>query len=145
MITSATADQLEALALTIIATPSSAGIDAQYLALIAPVMLAIDGRTMASGFRYSLNVTNALQGRPRHWYMELNEYNTANPAVSSPRRCQCGLLCVPDVATGFSWSANSYGDTLGLATCAAICRAWAVIVRLWLAGNYPLAVAQPTP
>lgn len=161
-ITAATADALDALALAIFNPnivpndPAHAGlgahfdpaaftgikgqddaIDAQYYALIAPVMLAIDGRTMAPGFKYTLNMTNALQGRALHWYLEgIYEFP---PAV------------VPPVNVGFnlpngnlSGDFGSYGFYLAGAMCAAICRIWATIIRLWLAGNYPLAVTQPT-
>lgn len=152
MITADTADQLDALARTIFDPGALTGLrgqddatDAQYLALVAPVMLAIDGRVMASGFKYSLNVTNALQGRPKHWYISLNEYNVNNAFVSAQAPCYCGLEWVPNAPLGVSLWANSLGNTIALATMAAICTAWARIVRVWLAGEYSSAVNQPAP
>lgn len=159
-ITAATADALDALALSIFdpqITPASvpglgntwgkgvgltgpdASIDAQYYALIAPVMLAIDGRTMAPGFRYTLNITNALQGRPMHFYMDLSEHDKSGygwPAsIMFTFHPQAGTM---GTISGFSW-----GGSLALAACAAICKTWAAIIREWLAGNYPLAVSLP--
>lgn len=145
MIDTSTAAALDALGNTIEAalTPS-ADLDTQMFNLIAPVMQAIDGRTAAPGFRYTLNVTNALQLRPKHWYAEIEEYNTRNPAVSATTPCFVGLLLVPDVPLGFSFSNQARGAALGLTTCAVICRTWAMIVRQWLAGLYSLAVTQPS-
>lgn len=138
-----TAAALDTLGNTIEATPAaSADLDAEMFNLIAPVMQVIDGRTAAPGFRYTLNVTNSLQLRPKHWYAEIEEYNTRNPNVSATSPCFCGLLLVPDEPTGFSFSTQAHGATLGLVTSSAICRAWAMIVRQWLAGLYPLAVTQ---
>jgi hypothetical protein len=114
-------------------------IDAQYLALIAPVMLAIDGRVMAPGFKYTLNFTNALQGRPMHWYIEgLSEFV---PSVLPP--VNIGFLCSPAPPALPSGDYGSYGFYLAGAACAGICHIWATIIRLWLAGNYPLAVSLP--
>lgn len=151
-ITAASADALEALALAIFSPASLTGLtgqddatDAQYLALIAPVMLAIDGRAMATGFKYTLNETNASQGRPKHWYKSVNEYNIHNAWVSAQAPCYCGLSWVPDTPLGVTAWGNSLGNTLALAYCAAICNAWARIIRLWLAGQYSSAVNQPTP
>jgi hypothetical protein len=116
-------------------------IDAQYLALIAPVMLAIDGRTMATGFDYTLNVTNALQGRPKHWFIEgLYEFV---PGDAPP--CSVGFMYFPAPGTpGFVGDIGSYGFTIATAMCAGICNVWANIIRRWLAGNYPYAV-NPAP
>lgn len=138
MIDASTADQLDALGTAITALQGAdAGTDANYLALIAPVMLAIDGRTMPTGFRYTLNVTNALQGRPKHWFLELREL-----APPSTEFAVCGMhYAIP--GGGSEPSANVYGNTIGLAACACICHTWAQIVRMWLAGNYPSAVTQP--
>jgi hypothetical protein len=161
MITLNTADQLTALALHIFnpeITPNSnpvlgdhwgAGVgltaqddatDARLYALIAPVALAIDGRTVPSGFKYTLNVTNALQLRPKHFYMDLSEHDSSGygwPAsVMLNFKPQPGFVSA--AASGFSW-----GGSIGLATCAAICTAWAAIIKLWLQGQYPLAVSQP--
>jgi hypothetical protein len=148
-ITTSIADQLDALGLSIFTGPSGltgedAATDAQLSALIAEPMLTIDGNKLVVGLKYTLNVTFALHLRPMHWFMELNEYNISNPNVSSKWPYQCGLLCVPNTATGTSWSANSYGYTIALATCAAICHAWANIIRLWLGGHYPLALNSPS-
>lgn len=160
-ITAAAADALDALALAIFdphidpAVGPVAGaatgiksadpaIDAQYYALIAPVMLAIDGRVMAPGFRYSLNVTNALQGRPKHWFLAgVREYNTSNPGVSALWPANTGLEFVPNEPFGIAGGVNSSGYTIASATCACICTAWATIIRMWLAGNYPVAVSLP--
>lgn len=164
-ITAATADLLEALGLSIFNPnvqpndPSQAGlgahfdpafytgikgedaaIDAQYLALIAPVMLAIDGRTMTTAFKYTLNVTNALQGRPKHWFIEgLYEFV---PGAVPP--CSVGFMYYPAPGEpGHVGDIGSYGFTLGTAMCAGICNVWAYIIRQWLAGNYPRAVTPP--
>lgn len=153
MITADTAAQLEALATTIFHPDTLTGIagqddsiDAQFYALIAPVMLAIESRTMAPGFKYTLNETNASQGRPKHWYKSVNEYNVHNAWVSAQAPCYCGLSWVPDTPLGVTAWANSLGLTLAAAACAAICNAWAKIIRLWLAGEYSSAVnPPPTP
>lgn len=115
-------------------------LDGEYLALIAPVMLAIDGDVMATGFEYTLNITCALMGRPRHWYLEgVNEFA---PSVLPP----CGVAFTyipPPGGAGLSGDWQSYGFTLGGAACAAICKLWAQIIRMWLGGTYPYAVTQP--
>jgi hypothetical protein len=117
-----------------------AGIDAQYYALIAPVMLAIDGRVMPQGFKYSLNITYALMGRPKHWYIEgLSEFV---PSVLPP--CNIGFTCYPQPPGGLSGDFGSYGFYLAGAAMAGICHIWATIIRLWLAGNYPVAVTAPS-
>jgi hypothetical protein len=145
-ITTSTADALEALATQIqAATAADPSLDTQMLQLITEPMQTIDGRVAPTGFKYTLNVTNALLLRAKHWYMEVNEYNTTNPNVSAPKMAQCGLVLVTDQPLGWTWSANSYGATIGLATAAAICLSWARIVRLWVVRNYPLAVTQPAP
>lgn len=165
MITLDTAAQFEALALTIFnpnIQPNDAehqglgahfdpafytgikgqsdAIDAQYLALIAPVMLAIDGRVMAPGFRYTLNFTNALQGRPKHWLIEgLYEF-----APSALPPCSVGFMYYPlPGEQGQVGDIGSYGFTVGATMCAGILNTWARIIRLWLAGTYPRAVSQP--
>lgn len=139
MITSQTADALDALALEIFnpadgsgLTVQDANMDAQLVSLIAPVMKVIDGRDLALGFKYTLNVTNALQLRAKHWYLRgVSEYDSTSlwPANTAfeymPSR---GV-----VRAGTS----SFGYTIGLATCAAICKCWSTIIRAWLAGNYP--------
>lgn len=163
-ITAATADALDALALDIFnlnLVPNDpahaglgahydpaaytgirgpdAGIDARYYALIAPLMLAIDGRVMPQGFKYTLNITYALMGRPRHWYIQgLDEFE------------QGGMNVLPAASMNFRYSPGglfgdwgSYGFFLAGACTASICKLWAQIVRMWLAGNYPLALTQP--
>jgi hypothetical protein len=115
-------------------TSPSAALDAKLAALITEPMKVIDGRTLATGFRYSLNITNALQLRAKHWYLSGSEI---------------GPTSLWPVLTGFEYhpqpgfvsaGSNSYGATLGLATCGAICRTWAEIIRRWLANNYASAV-----
>jgi len=148
MITLDTATKLEALALQIFNPniqpndPAHAGlgahfdpafytgikgqdnaIDIQYYQLIAPVMLEIDDRVMSPGFKYTLNVTNALQGRARHWYLEgLYEFV---PSVLPP--CHVAFHGPVDSGVG------SYGFTLGTATCAGICNVWANVIKSKLA------------
>lgn len=169
-ITADTAAQLDALALTIFNLnivpndPSKAGlgahfdptrytgikgqdasIDAQYYNLIAPAMLAIDGRTMAPGFMYTMNQSNSLQGRPRHWFYEgLNEFEQGGlnvlPPVSVAFR-----YSPPSGGAGLSGDWGSYGFTLASAHCAAFCKLWAQIIRMWIGGTYPYAVSLPTP
>lgn len=116
------------------------GIDAQYYSLIAPVMLAIDGRAMATGFKYTMNSKCALEGRPKHWYIQgLYEFP---PSVLPP--CSIGFTYVPPPGgSNLSGDWGSYGFTLAGAIAAGICKLWAQIVRMWLTGTYPLAVSQP--
>lgn len=161
VITWATADALDALALSIFdphtdlaigTVPGTdtglkapdAATDQLYYDLIAPVMLAIDGRVMATGFRYTLNITNALQGRPKHWYLAgVMEYNTSNPGISALWPANTGMEFQPDKPFGVAGGTNSFGYTIGLSTCACILHAWAMIVRMWLSNNYPVAIAPP--
>lgn len=112
-------------------------IDAQFYQLIAPAMLAIDGRVMATGFKYTLNVTNALQGRPKHWYIQgLYEFV---PSDSPP--CSVGFMYYPaPLEPGQVGDVGSYGFTIGAAMCAGICNVWANIIRKWMAGIYPRAI-----
>lgn len=159
MITAETADELEALGLAIFnpqITPNpnpalgnkwgqgvglsgpDANVDAQLAGLIAEVMQTIDGRTLATGFRYTLNVTNALQLRPKHWYLQLQELDGSGYGWPA----SCALEYRPEKASSVGGT-NSFGASIGLATCACICHAWASIIRMWLAGGYPLAVNQP--
>lgn len=117
-----------------------ASIDQQYYNLIAPLMLAIDGRTMATGFNYTMNFTCALQGRPRHWFLQgLNEFKgDVTPPVS------IGFQFRPIVGEdGHFGDHGSWGYTLGTACCAGILNVWADIVTYWLASQYPQAVTQP--
>lgn len=115
-------------------------IDAQLVELIAPVMLMVDGRELELGFQYTLNITCALKLRPKHWYLQgLDEFV---PSVLPP--CNVGFICFP-TPTGLTGDHGSYGFTLGTAMCAAICKNWATTIRLWLAGNYPMAVNPPSP
>lgn len=120
----------------------SDSIDALYYELIAPVMKAIDGRDMAPGFKYTLNITNALQGRPKHWFMEgLHEFV---PSVLPP--VNIGFNYNPPAGSpGISGDFGSYGFTLGTTLCAGILNIWAQIVTMWLQGQYPLAVNSPPP
>jgi hypothetical protein len=140
-ITADTATQLDALADTLSKTPAgSADLDAQMLALVAPVMLTIDGRTAPAGFRYTLNITNALQLRAKHWF--------------SRGVIEIGMVGHPFASTAFEYVQNP-GEartsiqatsvaTIGLATAAAVCKVWAQVVRMWLGGLYPLGVTQPS-
>lgn len=144
-ISSTTADQLDALATTLTAASApDVAFDTQLAALIAEPMMIIDGRVLTTGFKYTLNVTCALLLRPKHWYLYgIDEYNTANVNVSSAWPATCGLVYVPDTPAGFASGTNAHGFTIGLATGACICRAWALLIRMWLGGNYPLAISQP--
>lgn len=165
MITADTANQLEALALQIFnpnIQPNPPGqeglgwhfdpafytgikgqndsIDAKYFTLIAPVMSEIDGRTMATGMKYTMNITNALQGRPKHWFLQgVNEFQ---PSVLPPCHVAFAYLA-PQGQPGLYGDFGSYGFSLGTAMCAGICSIWAQIVRMYLAGDYPWAVNQP--
>jgi hypothetical protein len=152
VITSDTADQIEQLGLAIFNPHTEAGsgnhstglqaadplIDAQLASLIGPVMLAIDGRTLAQGFKYTLNVTNALQLRAKHWYLRGVEELDA----TSFWPCSTAMEFIPTAGTVLGGT-SSFGYSIGLSTCACICKTWATIIRMWLAGNYPLAVTQP--
>lgn len=131
------ADALEQLATAIegLSVPAYT-IDREIMALVAEPMQVIEGRTLGN-YSFSLNVTAALQARPKHWYMELEEHNLSNPGTSFTSPVFCGLLYTPNLAMGYTPSNQAYGATLGLAACAAICRTWGQIVRLWLANNYP--------
>lgn len=164
-----TATQLDALALTIFNLnlvpndPSQAGlgahydptkytgvqganssIDAQLAALIGPAMLAIDGRTLETGFQYTLNTTCALKLRPRHWYYQgLDEFEQGGLNVLPP--VSVNFQYHPPVGgAGVSGDWGSYGFTLATAHCAAFCKLWAQIIRMWVGGTYPLALTQPS-
>lgn len=150
MITLATADALDQLGLTIFNTHPELGsgnhatglksadtnTDSKLASLIMEPMKTIDGRDLALGFKYTLNVTNALQLRAKHWYLHSSELDSTSfwPVIvgfefhPQPGMVQAG--------------SNSFGYSLGLATCAAICQTWSRVIRLWLAGEYPLAVNQ---
>lgn len=142
MIDTSRADALDSLADTIFTlTHQDDATDSQLYNAIADVAQAVDGRIIATGFKYTLNVTNALQLRPKHWFMELEEYNIHNPGVSSTSPAFCGLQLVPDAPTGFAYSNQAYGNTIGLAACGVIAKTWAQIIRLWVNNNYPLAIA----
>jgi hypothetical protein len=120
-------------------------IDAKLLAAITEPMQVIDGRTPLSGFKYTLNVTNALQLRPKHWYLAgIMEYNTSNTGVSSLWPASTAMEYIPNQPYGVAGGTNSFGYTIGLATCACICHAWASIIRMWLFNNYPSAVTRYT-
>lgn len=146
----ATADALDALADVIfpLGGPGlqgpSTSVDQTMYALLAPIVATIDGRVLERA-PYTLNLTMALKSRAKHWYMEINEYNTRNPGTSSKWPAFCGFILTPDVPTGWSNSAQSSGATLAIAACAATCRVWAIIIRMWLSNNYQWAVSQPTP
>lgn len=160
-ITLDTAAQLEALALTIFdphITPAvspglgdnwgpgtglkgpDAATDAQIYALLPDVIKTIDGRDMAPGRKLTLNYTNATQCRPAHWYLSTQEFDGSG--YGWPATAYYEFHPQPGYV-GTS-AAQSWGGSVGLAVCAASCKAWAAIIRLWLAGNYPLAVNQPT-
>lgn len=114
------------------------GMDAQLAAAIGGVLQVIDGRTLAQA-RYTLNVTNALQLRAKHWYLRgVSELDS-----SSFWPCTTAFEYMP-TRGGVQGGCNSFGWTIGLATCAAICHTWAAISRMWLMRNYPLAVTQYT-
>lgn len=127
-----TADALEALAVDIrTATAPDPALDARMFALIAEPMLAIQGRTLTPQ-RFTLNVTYALTARAKQWYMRgLMEIGQANQPYAS-----CAFEYMPQL--GFVQGGTSAtGASLGLACSAAVCRAWAEIIRRWVAGNYP--------
>lgn len=106
-------------------------IDSQLSALIAEPMLVIEGRTLAPA-RYTLNVTNALQLRAKKWYMK------SLMEIGQPNQPYASSWFEYEPQLGFvQGGTGSTGATIGLATCAAIARVWAEIIRRWLAGNYP--------
>lgn len=110
-----------------------ATMDAKLLAAITPVAQAIDGRSPATGFKYTLNVTNALQLRPKKWYMRgLMEYDSAS---LFPVNMELGYM--PWGHGGVYNGVNSFGYSLALATCAAICHAYAAACRMSSQANYP--------
>jgi hypothetical protein len=115
------------------ATPS-ADFDARLLAAITPAMQEIEKRSPATGFRYTLNVTNALQLRAKKWYLKgMMEIGQPNQPFAS-----CWFEYEPQL--GFvQGGTGSVGASLGLSTCAAICHVWAEIVRRYLANNYTVA------
>lgn len=158
MITLATADALDALGFEIfdphldLATltytgpatglqAASTDMDARLAALIAPVKLAIDGSALELGFRYTLNITCALKLRPKHWFMRgLMEYDSAS---LWPANLELALID-PARPGGVLTGCNSFGWSIGLATCACICHAWAMVVRMWVSQNYPSAAVAFT-
>jgi hypothetical protein len=146
MITKDTADALDALGRTIWnpatglgLTSESPDIDSELASLITEPMKTIDGRDLATGFRYTLNVTNALQLRAKHWYVSSIAELQPSPGVLRVNT-SFTLMTTPGTSLGYT---NSYGNTLGLATCAAICYTWEEVIRRWLLGQYPLAINQP--
>lgn len=117
----------------------SADMDAKLLSVITPVMQELDGRTPASGFRYTLNVTNAFQLRPKKWFMRaLMEYDETSlwPANVS-------LAYMPFGDGGVYSGVNSFGWSDALATCAAICHAWAAACSMRTMNNYPPTLRGP--
>jgi hypothetical protein len=129
MITFDTANQLDALADKITAaTGPSSELDTALYNLILEPMQTIQGRTPATGFKYTLNVTNALQLRAKGWYMRgLLEINQPNSPFAG-----CAFEYM-DAAYNVTGGASGNGATIGLATCAAIARTWAKIIREFLA------------
>lgn len=110
----------------------STDMDAILYRTILPIAQAVDNRTPAAGFKYTLNVTNALQLRPKKWYIRaLMEYDNAS---LFPVNVELALM--PWGSGGVYNGVNSYGYSLGLATCAAIAQAWAAICRMSSQGNY---------
>jgi hypothetical protein len=127
-ITLDTADQLDALGdqLSAVTGPDPA-LDAQLYNLILEPMQVIQGRTPAAGFKYTLNVTNALQLRAKGWYMRgLLEIGQSNAPFAG-----CGFEHIVDgnVVDGTS----GQGASIGLAACAGIAHCWAKIIRTYLA------------
>lgn len=111
----------------------SADMDARLYYTIKPIMEAVDNRSPAPGFKYTLNVTNALQLRPKKWYMhQMMEYDGASlfPAFQS-------LAYMPWNNGGIYNGVNSFGYSIGLATCSCICKTWAAICRMSSQANYP--------
>lgn len=121
-------------------TPST-DMDAKLYTAISRVMLAIEGRTPEPGFKLTLNFTCALKIRPYYWYIRgLMEYDRAS---LWPANLEFGYAH-PDNPGGIYTGCNSFGYGLGLAACATICHAWAMILRMWLMKNYPYAPNQYT-
>jgi hypothetical protein len=160
MITLATADALEALGLAIfnpeiVPNPNPAlgnhwgkgvgltgqddATDAQLYSLLAEVIKTIDGRTMRPGLKLTLNYTNATQCSAYHWYLSTQQYDGSG--YGWPASAFFEFHPQPGAVVS---GAQSWGGSVGLAVCAASCKVWAAIIRTWLAGNYPLAVNQPT-
>ena len=128
MITYDTADKLEALYLELqSATAPSAALDQRLYDLVAPAALEIQGRTVATGFKYTLNVTNALQLRAKKWYLRgIMEIGLPNQPFAG-----CAFEYMPE--PGFiQGGTNANGHSIGLATCAAIARVWSIVVREYL-------------
>lgn len=110
----------------------STSMDGLLYRTILPIAQAVDNRTPAPGFKYTLNVTNALQLRPKKWYIHyMAEYDNASlfPAAAS-------LALMPWGSGGVYNGVNSFGYSLGLAMCATIAQAWAAICRMSSQGNY---------
>lgn len=130
MITTDTADQLDALAIELAsAAEPDVALDQRLYDLILEPCQVIQGRTPAAGFKYTLNVTNALQLRAKQWYlkgiMEIGEPNQPFAA--------CGFEFMPQL--GFvQGGTSSTGSSIGLAACSAIAKSWALIIRTYVAG-----------
>lgn len=117
-----------------------ASIDQRYYNLISPLMQAVDGNTMQTGIKYTMNFTCALYGRPKHWFLQgLYEFK------------QGPMDTLPAASVGFQYDPlpgedgrygdhGSYGFTIGTACAAGICNLWALIGDAWIAGTYPRAV-----
>lgn len=109
--------------------------DTKLATAIAPVMLEIDGRTLVTGLRYTLNVTNALQLRPKRWFMHgLYEWDHTSLWPASME-----LAYMPWDNGGVYTGGVGWGQTIGLATCCAIVRCWAAAIRMRSQNNYPPA------
>jgi hypothetical protein len=107
--------------------------DSKLYSTIAPVAQALDNRTPATGFKYTLNVTNALQLRPKKWYIHgLMEYDGSSLFPANQE-----LAYMPWGRGGVYNGVNSFGYSIGLATCAAICHAYAAACRMSSEANYP--------
>lgn len=112
-------------------------INQQYYNLIAPLMLAIDGLTMTPNMLYTMNVTCALHGRPKHWYLQgLYEFKGD---VTPPCSIGFGYDPLPG-ENGHYGDHGGWGFTIGTACCSGILNIWAEITEYWMAGNYPRAV-----
>lgn len=114
-------------------TAPSTDMDTRLANLIAPIMQEIDGRTLATGFKYTLNVTNAFQLRPKKWFLHgLYEYDGA-----SKWPAEAEIAYMPWNNGGVYGGVTAYGSSVGLAMCCGICKAWAGAVRMASQGNYP--------
>lgn len=130
-ISSTTVDQLDAIALRIEAlTAANATIDKELHDLILEPAQVIRGQTLPLVAAYTANVITALNRlRPKGFVFSCGELYEPFPA---PTHMASFIAKGPAPGQTLAPSAVGKGATLSIATCAAIARIWAQLVRQYL-------------